>query len=202
MPLKYQLSSSSIYYEGSSVAKNLLNIKDSETIQRIEKELLEEAYGLFFDELDTSTIFDENYFVSLHRRTFESLYPWAGRYREFNMAKGESRFCQALHLHSSSKKIFDDLKKENYLKDYTQEQKNEFVEKVAYYKCELIALHPFYELNGRVTRMFIDMIVAYHGYQFVDYSHIEVDEYIDASIECVQFANCEKMQKIIFDGLK
>jgi len=31
MPSKYQLSSSSIYYEGSSVTKNLLNIKDSET---------------------------------------------------------------------------------------------------------------------------------------------------------------------------
>ncbi len=50
--------------------------------------------------------------------------------------------------------------------------------------------------------MFIDMIVAYNGYQFIDYSHITPKEYIDAAIECVQFADSTALEKIIFHGLR
>jgi len=64
------------------------------------------------------------------------------------MAKGESRFCQREFIKSSSKKIFAELANDNYLKDYATKPKSEFAKKLAYYKCELNALHPFYELNG------------------------------------------------------
>ncbi len=46
------------------------------------------------------------------------------------------------------------------------------------------------------------MIVAYNGYRFVDYSVCTPEEYIDASIECVQFADFSKMEQIIYQGLK
>ncbi len=201
MASKYQLVSSKFYYTDSDVPRNKFNIKDTQTIHEIEKELLEEAYGIFFNELNENTRFDEAYFISLHKRTFESLYDWAGLYRDFNMAKGESRFCQGEFLKSSSQKIFTELANDNYLKDYATKSKSEFAKKLAYYKCELNALHPFYELNGRVTRMFIDMIVAYNGYQFIDYSYITPKEYIDAAIECVQFADSTVLEEIIFAGL-
>lgn len=147
------------------------------------------------------TLFDEGYFVSLHKRIFESLYEWAGAYRDFNMAKGESRFCQGEFVRSSAKKIFEELKQENYLKDFEHKPKEEFAKKLAYYKCEINALHPFYELNGRITRMFFDMIVAFNGYKFIDYSSVTPAEYINAAIECVQFADCSGFEKIILDGL-
>lgn len=202
MASKYQLVNNLFYYKGSDVPKNRFDIKDVQTIHEIEKELLEEAYILFFDELDETTIFDEEYFISLHKRTFESLYEWAGIYRDFNMAKGESRFCQGEFVSSSSKKIFEELKQENYLKDFENKSKEEFAQRLAYYKCEINALHPFYELNGRVTRMFFDMIVAYNGYKFIDYSSVTPKEYIEAAIECVLFADCTCFEKIIFDGLE
>jgi cell filamentation protein len=201
MASKYHLKDSSLYIKGSNVPKNKLNISDAEIIREIEKELLEEAYLLFYDELNEETCFDENYFINLHKRTFESLYEWAGKYRDFNMTKGESRFCQGAFVQSASQKIFDDLKKENCLKDGEILPKEIFAKKIAYYKCEIIALHPFYELNGRITRMFFDMIAVYNGYKFIDYSRISSDQYIEASIDCVQFADCSKFEKIIFDGL-
>ena len=201
MASKYQLKDNSLYIKDTDIPINNFDIDNSETLHEIEKELLEEAYLIFFDELTESTIFDENYFQELHKRTFESLYKWAGIFRDFNRAKGDSRFCQGEYVQNESRKIFEALKKENYLKDFENKPKEEFANRLAYYQCELIALHPFYELNGRVTRMFFDMIVSYNGYKFIDYSNFSPKEYIDASIECVQLADCENLEKIILNGL-
>lgn len=202
MASKYHLQSNSFYYEGTDVPKNKFDIKDSQTIHEIEKELIQEAYIIFHGELDENTIFDETYFKELHRRTFDSLYSWAGVFRDFNMAKGQSRFCQGSYIQASSKKIFEELKKDNYLKDYANRPKEEFAKKLAYFKCELNALHPFCELNGRITRMFFDMIAAYNSYNFIDYSSSTPESYIDCAIECVQFADCSGFEKFILNGLK
>jgi len=202
MASKYKSQTSSIYLKNSDVPKNKLEIKGSEQIHELERELLEEAYDVFYDELDESTVFDENYFIALHKRTFGDLYDWAGVYRDFNMSKGESRFCQGAYIKSSSQKIFSELEKENYLREYESKSKKEFAQKLAYYKCELIALHPFSELNGRITRLFFDMIALYNGYKYINYATVTPKEYIDAAIECVVYADSEKMEKIIFDGLK
>ena len=201
MASKYQLSSNNIYIEGTSIPKNRFDIKDELQIHEIEKELLEEAYIIFYDDLDEDTIFDETYFIQLHNRTFSAIYEFAGVYRDFNMSKGDSRFCQGEFVDSSSKKIFEELKNDNYLKNYDNISKEIFAQKLAYYKCELIALHPFYELNGRITRLFLDMIAVYNGYKYIDYSKVLPKQYIEASIECVQFADCDKMQEIIYNGL-
>lgn len=201
MTSKYHQKVNSLYYQNTAVAINKFNIQDSQIIEDIEQELLVKSYDIFFDELDEDTIFDEKYFMQLHKRTFESLYTWAGVYRDFNMSKGESRFCQGDYVVSSSKKIFDELKDDNYLKDFEDKSKEEFVQKLAYYKCEINALHPFYELNGRITRMFFDMIVAFNGYKFIDYSIVTKEEYINGAIECVMYADSTKFEKIIYDGL-
>jgi len=201
MASKYQLKNSSLYIKGTDIPKNKLHITNSEEIHELERELIAEAYATFYDELNENTLFDENYFKSLHRRTFESLYDWAGEYRDFNMAKGNSRFCQGAFVESESKKIFAQIKEDNYLKDLEKITKEDFARKIAYYKCELIALHPFYELNGRVTRLFFDMIAVYNGYKYIDYATVTPEVYIEASIECVQFADCNKLEKIIYNGL-
>ena len=201
MKSKYQLKENSFYYPNTAIAINKFSIKDSQIIQDIEQELLIKAYDIFFDELDEDTIFDENYFIELHKRTFESLYEWAGVYRDFNMAKGQSRFCQGAFVGSSSKRIFEELKKDNYLKDFENKSKELFAKKLAYYKCEINALHPFCELNGRVTRMFFDMIVAFNGYRFIDYSTVTPKQYISYAIDCVQYADESGFEKIILNGL-
>ena len=201
MASKYKNEASSIYIEGTDIPKNKLNLINSIQIHEIERELIEEAYEIFYNELDENTIFDEKYFIQLHKRTFGELYEWAGIYRDFNMSKGESRFCQGAYVISSSKKIFDELKNDNYLKDYENKPKKEFAKKLAYYKCEINALHPFCELNGRITRMFFDMIVSFNGYRFIDYSTVRQEEYINGAIECVVYADSSTFEKIIYDGL-
>ena len=72
---------------------------------------------------------------------------------------------------------------------------------------ELIGLHPFYELNGRITRLFFDLITIANGYGPIDYGRAlqddpEVDNnYIRASIDCVQRADSKLLQTLIEAGL-
>jgi len=200
MSSKYRLDNSSIYIPGTSIPYNKLGIEDAETLHLLEGELLKEAYGIFYDELAEETKFDESYFQALHRRTFESLYDWAGRYRTFNMSKGESRFCQGMYVASESKRIFKELEAVDWLRGFSDRNSDEFAKTLAYFQGELIALHPFYELNGRILRLFFDMIALYNGYEAIDYG--DPEEYIDASIASVQYADTEKLRQIIRRGLK
>jgi cell filamentation protein len=199
--LKYRFNHSSIYIDDTDVPKNKKNIKDTKFIHTLEKKLLDNAYLQLTKELNNQTILDETYFINLHKKTFESLYDFAGVYRDVNMSKGESQFCLAQYLHSESKRIFTELEDENYLAEI-KEDKFLFAKRLAYYQGELIALHPFYELNGRVTRLFCDMLAMFNGYKAVDYSGaIENEAYIEASIECVQYADSSRLGEIVLEGL-
>ncbi len=109
-------------------------------------------------------------------------------------------------LEQTSKGIFHKIASENYLKDYSTKTKEEFANKIAFFMCELIALHPFFELNGRITRLFFDMIAIYNGYEYIDYQDaLEIEngnnKFIKASIDCM-LGNDNKMYQIIFNGLK
>ena len=197
---KYQLDSSPIYIDGTDIPKNKLNITDSELIHEIEQNLLTQAYEQFSAQVNTNTVFDEKYFVNLHKKTLESLYDFAGIYRNVNMSKGDSQFCLAEYLQNESARIFNALKDDNYL--FNTPDKKEFAVKLAYYQGELIALHPFYEVNGRILRLFFDMLCIYNGYNTIDYTDsIANGKYIQASIECVQYADTGKLADIIFNGL-
>ncbi len=199
---KYHFSHSTIYYKGTNIPKNKLHIQNQDEIAEVEYILLEQAYQNLSKNLNTSTLLDEHYFINLHKKTFESLYDFAGAYRDVNMSKGESQFCLALYLESESKRIFRELEDENYLA-IVKNNKSNFAKRLAYYQGELIALHPFYELNGRITRLYCDMLALFNGYKPIDYSGaIDNGAYIDASIACVQFADSALLEKIIFNGLK
>ena len=200
--MKYYPPSNHIYYENSDVAINKLNIKDLKIITEIEKELVVKSYETLHKELDDGTVFDEEYLCKTHEIIFASLYEWGGKYRSVNISKGESMFCPYMNLDSFSNDIFNKLKNDNYLKNYEDiALKNEFVEKLSYYMCELIVLHPFSEGNGRCIRLFFDMIVTFNGYKYIDYkSTLENNDYISASIDCME-TDCDRMKKIIENGL-
>lgn len=201
--MKYYPPSGHIYYENSDIPINKLEIHDSELLHEIEAELLLVAYEHFHNALNESTRFDEPYFREIHRYLFTKLYEWAGDYRTVNISKAQSMFCPYLHLDTFSEKLFSELKNENYLRNFEDPNlKEQFAERLGYYTCELIVLHPFNEGNGRALRLFIDMIVTYNGYEYIDYSSTLTDNgYISASIDCME-ADCTQMTKIILNGLK
>ncbi len=204
---RYQFTESDIYIPGTGIPKNRLGIETPDLLHEIEGSLLQQAYTRFITELDASVSFDEDYFKSLHRDTYESLYEWAGLYRCVDMSKGGSLFCRANYLEPESRRIFRELEQEQFLKQAADRPPEKFAERLAYYQSELIALHPFYELNGRIIRLFFDLIAVYNGYEPVDYSPAlaegssGLNTYVEASIDCVQHADSSKLQQILLQGL-
>ncbi|MDO8990718.1 MAG: Fic family protein [Sideroxyarcus sp.] len=205
---KYQFAKSDIYLPGTDIPRNRLEIEEPDLLHEVEGTLLQQAYTRFISELDPSARFDESYFKALHRDTYESLYDWAGHYRTVDMSKSGSLFCRAAYLEQESRRIFHRLEQEQYLKQAASGTLEQFSERLAHYQSELIALHPFYELNGRITRLFFDLIAVCNGYEPIDYSQALVagssglNAYVEASILCVQRADNNKLQQIILQGLR
>ena len=205
---KYRFTESDIYLPGTDIPRNRLGIESPDLLHEVEETLLQQAYSQFIGDLDSTVRFDENYFQTLHRETFASLYEWAGLYRTVDMSKGGSLFCRAAYLEQEARRIFHELEQEQYLKQAADWPAETFAARLAHYQSELIALHPFYELNGRITRLFFDLIAVYNGYAPIDYSMALAEgasgsnAYIEASILCVQHADNSKLQHIIGQGLE
>lgn len=203
---KYTQDKNYIYYENSNIPVNKLDIRETAKLERKEQELLLKGYEYFHKNLSEHTNLDENYFKLLHKKTFEELYSFAGKFRNVNISKGSSTFCQVRFLEQTATQIFNELKKDNYLKDFSDKPKPDFAKMVAHYMCELIALHPFSELNGRITRLFFDMIATYNGYDYINYQNTlvqnssETNDFIEASIDCLS-GNGNQMYQIILNGL-
>lgn len=201
--MKYYPPSNHIYYENSDIPINKLDIHDSQLIHELERELLLKSYEYFHTNLTEETCFDQKYLMSIHKHLFETLYTWAGEYRTVNISKGSSMFCPYMNLDAFSAEIFKQLESENYLRDYEDDtSRQKFLQRLAYYMCELIVLHPFSEGNGRSLRLFFDMIVTYNGYEYIDYADtLNDDAFITASINCME-TDCSKMELIILTGLR
>jgi cell filamentation protein len=202
---KYTQDSDYIYYKNTNITINKLDIRNQLKLEAEERKLLIKGYEYFHRKLSESTIFDEKYFKELHRKTFSKLYTFAGKYRTVNISKGFTTFCQVRFLEQTSKEIFKKLQFDNYLKDFAFRTKEEFARSISFYMCELIALHPFFELNGRIIRLFFDMIATYNGYEYIDYQDalkIEDEEnlFIKASIDCMT-GDDNKMFRILLSGL-
>jgi len=114
---KYRLDESPIYIEGTDVPKNKLGIADADIIHEIENNLLTQAYEKFSSQITEKTLLDETYFINLHKKTFESLYEFAGVYRNKNMSKGDSQFCLAQYLPSESKRILSSSRMEKIIEN-------------------------------------------------------------------------------------
>lgn len=202
--MKYFSDKNYIYYPGTNIPINKLGIVNPEEIEALEAQLFLKTYEHFHKNLNKKTTFNQKYLKNLHEFAFSKLYSWAGKYRNKNISKGHTVFCQAIHLKKQMDRIFLELKKNNYLKNLRDKPKDKFAEKIAYYMCELIALHPFFELNGRTIRLFFDMITIYNGYEYISYKNIDNKKnnvFIKASKYCMN-CDCNPMKKIILKGLK
>lgn len=118
-------------------------------------------------------------FKKLHHYLFQDIYPFAGNFRDVQLMKGNTRFCQVQFLNDNAIKLFHQLKTEPSWKSL-----DEAAERLAYFKSELNMLHPFREGNGRTIRIYLH---AYAKNQSIEWSYGEMDSatYTQAMIESV-----------------
>jgi cell filamentation protein len=79
--------------------------------------------------------------------------------------------------------LFSQLHNENWLKGL---DRNSFLDRAAYYICELNAIHPFREGNGRIIRLYIDYLAVRSLGDLFDWTLTTQAEYLKACVDGFQ----------------
>ena len=102
----------------------------------------------------------------IHRYLFQECYGSAGEVRKHDIRKGDTMFCRAMYL-------------EDNLKTVSKMPENNFEEIVEKY-VEMNIMHPFYEGNGRATRIWLDQMLIKRLEMCMDWQKINGNDYLSA----------------------
>ena len=102
----------------------------------------------------------------IHRYLFQECYGTAGEVRKHDIQKGDTVFCRAMYL-------------EDNLKTVSKMPENTFEEIVEKY-VEMNIMHPFYEGNGRTTRIWLNQMLIKSLGMCVNWQNISKNNYLSA----------------------
>ena len=163
-------------YPGTDVLKNKLNIHDREILSDAERSI-SLVRMIELEEHPIKGNYDLDHLKRIHKALFGDIFEWAGQLRTVDISKG-TMFCKCEYIESTANKLFRELKDENNLIGL---QIDDMVSRSAYYLCEINAIHPFREGNGRTQRLFVKQLAFDAGYH-LDFTGISDEEMINASV--------------------
>ena len=102
----------------------------------------------------------------IHRYLFQECYGTEGKIREHDVRKEDTLFCRAMYL-------------EDNLKTVSKMPENNFEEIIEKY-VEMNTMHPFYEGNGRATRIWLDQMLIKRLGMCVNWQNINRNDYLSA----------------------
>ena len=148
------------------VLENKLGLTNSADLAREEERIskikaIEMFETGFFDKLDAGK-FDS--LSKIHKYLFEDIYLFAGEIRTENIAKGNFRFAPVMYLKASLEHI-DNMPQVTF---------DEIIDKYV----EMNVAHPFREVNGRSTRIWLDLILKKELGKVVDWSKVDKEDYL------------------------
>ena len=136
-------------------------------MKNIDKNSLENAFRLFeSNDIHKIEIGTSKGLKEIHRYLFDGLYDFAGKIRTVNISKGGFRFATALYLKEILIKI-------------EQMPETTFEEIIAKY-VEMNIAHPFMEGNGRIMRIWLDMILKKQLKKVVNWQLIDKTQYLQS----------------------
>ena len=182
-------------YPGTDVLRNKAEITDANELDTYEGEL-STLRSIEILENPIAGQFDLAHLQQIHLALFQDVYEWAGKIRTVDISRGNSRFANVRFIESAANELFNQLARENWLKELDA---STLSAGLAHYLSEINALHPFREGNGRVQRIFISHLSQAAGYQ-LDYSDLE-QEQIYKAMELAFNGNESILTKLILERL-
>ncbi len=176
----YEKRNSNYCYKNSNVLINKLDIHNEKVLQKFEAKITA-AKLLALRKKGIIGNFDTQHLIDIHTYLFEDIYPFAGKFRNENIAKGVFRFAEFEYIEPELERLLNELKSENYLEGLSKE---DLTQRLAYYLSELNVLHPFREGNGRTIREFIRELALKNGY-VLNLSNVSPSDFLKASIKSI-----------------
>lgn len=149
------------YSESNGVLKNKLGITNTQDLNEIEADLASLAIQELLQR-QTPAEFSVADLRSIHKEIFHEIYPWAGEFRQVDIAKGDTHFVRHQDIASRLDALFDYCKAKGYFCHLPAEA---FAQACASFLIELNLIHPFREGNGRSQRLLLSQIALNAGYQ-------------------------------------
>lgn len=145
---------------GTGVLKNKLNESDAERLSAKEHAIT----GLLYEALVSGDIPFEGETAGqrlsfIHEILFESIYDWAGDFRDVNMSKGGHTFGD----HASMGMYMRQLDAKISRAPWNSLDFHESLNQLAGIHTDFNFAHPFREGNGRTSRAFMTDLAAQHG---------------------------------------
>lgn len=173
---------------------NLLGIHDFEELEQAEAFTFSiRATQIEQGAYEIST-FSKREFIRLHHHLFQDIYDFAGKFRDVQLMKGNTRFCQVQYIDTYASDLFYQLQSESDW-DSVEHAANRF----SYFKSELNMIHPFREGNGRTIRIFLQAYANSKGFLW-NYDKLNRDEYIQAMIRSV--TTSDLLEKLLLNTIK
>ncbi|MDF9866932.1 cell filamentation protein [Bacilli bacterium PM5-3] len=102
----------------------------------------------------------------IHEYLFDGIYDYAGKIRDVNISKGNTRFASVIYIMDAIKEV-EKMKQSNF-----EEIINKYI--------EMNIVHPFRDGNGRSMRIWLDMILKKELNKCVDWSLVDKYNYLSA----------------------
>ena len=149
----------------------------TETDKTILKRLVDEKEEEYLSKKRAKDLFEKDILLkadlgtfkslqAIHKYLFQDCFETAGLVRKHDIRKGDTLFCKAMYLE-------DNLKTVSNMKEDTFE---DIIEKYV----EMNMMHPFYEGNGRATRIWLDFLLIKRLGKCVDWKKIDKEDYLSA----------------------
>lgn len=145
--------------------ENKLGITDSAELARVEEKLTKKKAAELFESgcLDSLNAGTFESLAKIHKYLFEDIYVFAGKIRDVNIAKGNFRFASVMYLKAALENV----------EKMPQSTFDEIIEKYV----EMNIAHPFREGNGRITRIWLDLMLKKEIGLVIDWSKVDKDDY-------------------------
>lgn len=150
------------------ILKNKLNITSQIELNRVEERISKQKAKQLFEtgQINTLEVGTFAGLAQLHHYLFDTIYEFAGKIREVNIAKGNFRFVPVIYLQQALEHI-DKMPHRTF---------DEIIEKYV----EMNIAHPFREGNGRATRIWLDLILKKEIHHVVDWNIVDKEAYLSA----------------------
>ena len=163
-----------------TILKRLVDEKEEEYLSKKRAKDLFEKDILSKDDLGTFKSLQ-----AIHKYLFQDCFETAGLVRKHDIRKGDTLFCKAMYLE-------DNLKTVSKMKEDTFE---DIIEKYV----EMNMMHPFYEGNGRATRIWLDFLLIKRLGKCIDWKKIDKEDYLSAMRRSV--INSLELRTLLGDNL-